>query len=305
MKQIKMRSSRWHFTVRTPQRLSSRDHCWQQHRNLIVSNDNNTEVPYEMKRRKESPMIVVVFFCLVFVSIQQCSAWVGRVGVQHPLVYHRRRPTTTTTVVRSSSPSNNPNDSSTNDDVDDDDCDDEEECEIDWSAMPTSDSSSTSTTSSSSATTTSQSNTATASPTPSPEQQRRRLEMNWTFQATADECDVYEPVTCGSNPCMTCRGAGQSSCRFCGGSRRIQLVSPHRLPAGGATLESSLSESSTTCTSVMCNVCSGSGQEVCRECAGTGWIADFAGMGMRAGTTSSRSSSSSSMGDEPPSTASP
>lgn len=77
---------------------------------------------------------------------------------------------------------------------------------------------------------------------------RARLEMNWMVQENIQECELERMRECSSSACGQCLG-GSVRCRFCHGSGMF---------AGQP-----------------CKVCSTLGRETCRNCKGTGWIADF------------------------------
>jgi hypothetical protein len=100
---------------------------------------------------------------------------------------------------------------------------------------------------------------------------RRRLEMQWGLSAAADECDVYEPITCGGHACPSCAGQGSCPCRFCRGTGQLYL----QLAATTTT--------SSRSPFVACSVCSAAGYEPCRPCQGSGWIADWTEIGVRVG----------------------
>ena len=97
---------------------------------------------------------------------------------------------------------------------------------------------------------------------------RHRLEMQWhvTEHLHDDECDVYQPASCGGLACTTCQGRGHCACRFCQGARHLLLQTRH----DDGTVETD---------TVACQICSASGQEACRSCQGTGWVADWTGIG--------------------------
>lgn len=125
----------------------------------------------------------------------------------------------------------------------DDECENEEECEIDWDSMPGFD----------------DDDAAAAT-----ENLRNRLEMTWALDEVKEECDVFQPVTCGGSPCRHCRTTGRMPCRFCHGklyNERLQSI---------------------------CPICDEHGNEVCECCRGSGWVADWTAWGMRPGVISSK-----------------
>lgn len=90
------------------------------------------------------------------------------------------------------------------------------------------------------------------------EQLRQRLEMQWRVASHVqdDNCDVYQPHTCGGEPCQLCRGRGWNDCRFCHGTSvlwsRPSLATPP----------------------TSCKICH-QGVETCASCKGSGWIASW------------------------------
>jgi hypothetical protein len=177
----------------------------------------------------------------------------------------------------------------------DDECADEEECEIDWGAMPGGDDeeeAKQAQASPSSANDGKQGSETTAKiqnderieqeqeedddehvPNPLGPTQvrslRQRLEMQWQMTEAAEECDVYHPATCGSDPCSDCKGRGWNECRFCRGTTVLWMPQP-----GGGSVEvknnSNAKSSFTTCT-----ICQ-KGTEKCRSCQGSGWVSGWA-----------------------------
>lgn len=158
----------------------------------------------------------------------------------------------------------------------DDDC--EDECDIDWDAMPGWDEEKEPKT---------QQAAAVASSEPSPETLRLRLEMAWQQDEAQEDCDIEEPVTCGSEPCNTCRGRGWSDCRFCHGT--MLLRNSHAkisMGMGGGTGSEALSSTTTTTTRTRtkwslpcdtftpCRICH-QGVETCSSCKGSGWVAGW------------------------------
>jgi DnaJ-class molecular chaperone len=98
---------------------------------------------------------------------------------------------------------------------------------------------------------------------------RQRLEMQWqvTDQALQnDECDVYQPASCGGQTCTTCHGQGHGACRFCQGTCTLRLRTIH----DDGTVETA---------NVACQICNATGRESCRACQGTGWVADWTSIG--------------------------
>lgn len=84
------------------------------------------------------------------------------------------------------------------------------------------------------------------------DQLRLRLEMQWQMTEAQEECDVYRPESCGSEPCPDCKGKGVTPCRFCRGTTVLWLGSSF----------------------TACPVCK-QGYETCRSCQGTGWVAEW------------------------------
>lgn len=132
---------------------------------------------------------------------------------------------------------------------------------------------------------------------PSADQLRTRFEMQWQMTEQTEECDVYKPVSCGGNPCTACNGKGTCTCRFCRGvgfiymklpsaatvpqSRGEQLQKQYEESMWGGSLNSLLqTEPSTSFTS--CSVCQQNGFETCRQCRGSGWIADWTNVDIHA-----------------------
>jgi hypothetical protein len=89
---------------------------------------------------------------------------------------------------------------------------------------------------------------------------RQRLEMNWQLAEVAEECDVFKPVTCGGSPCRVCRTSGRMACRFCHGRMYNEQL-------GHAS----------------CTICDERGTEVCSNCRGSGWVADWTAHGTHSG----------------------
>mmetsp|Transcript_1602 Transcript_1602/g.2203 ORF Transcript_1602/g.2203 Transcript_1602/m.2203 type:complete len:179 (+) Transcript_1602:278-814(+) len=83
---------------------------------------------------------------------------------------------------------------------------------------------------------------------------RLRLQMNWELKQTQEDCDVDDVTSCGAM-CNECMGSGVTKCRFCMGSKYVIL------PERGQKLD--------------CPVCDQSGNEVCSQCRGSGWLAKW------------------------------
>jgi hypothetical protein len=189
--------------------------------------------------------------------------------------------------------SGNANDDSEDDDYDEE-CPDEEECEIDWSKMPSGDEEPEPAQASASSTSHGkQGNESTAKiqndndqieenddddddgdeHVPNPlapvhvRNLRLRMEMQWQMTEAAVECDVYNPPTCGSDPCQDCNGQGFNECRFCRGTTVLWM----RQPPGGSEGDNNKDKSSFT----TCNICQ-QGTETCRSCQGSGWVSGWA-----------------------------
>jgi hypothetical protein len=179
------------------------------------------------------------------------------------------------------------NDSSSNandgGEEDEEECPDEEECEIDWSKMPGGDDSveePEQAQASDNSTNHEEQGTETTAkiqndkqieeehdddelvPNPlGPTQVRSlrlRLEMQWQMTDAAENCDVYHPATCGSDPCPDCKGRGWNECRFCLGTTVLWMRQPNDM------------SSFTTCS-----ICQ-QGTETCKSCQGSGWISGWA-----------------------------
>jgi DnaJ-class molecular chaperone len=86
------------------------------------------------------------------------------------------------------------------------------------------------------------------------ERDRIRLEMAYRLFESRDDCDLDDISTCAS-PCQECHGVGSKPCRFCAGTKSIQLL--------GAT------------SSLPCPVCNQKGVEVCTHCRGSGKVASW------------------------------
>lgn len=102
---------------------------------------------------------------------------------------------------------------------------------------------------------------------PATENLRNRLEMSWALDEVKDECDVFRPITCGGSPCRVCRTSGRMACRFCHGRTYNEHLN------------------------AVCPICDERGQEVCSNCRGSGWVADWTAWGTRPGDTNSAISS--------------
>jgi hypothetical protein len=82
---------------------------------------------------------------------------------------------------------------------------------------------------------------------------RRRLILHWQVRENTDDCDLDQVETCAL-PCETCRGRGQTTCRFCTGSKVVSFIP-------GNVMD--------------CPVCNKQGTEVCSCCHGSGWVAPW------------------------------
>jgi DnaJ-class molecular chaperone len=86
------------------------------------------------------------------------------------------------------------------------------------------------------------------------ERDRIRLEMAYRLFESRDDCDLDDISTCAST-CQECHGVGYKPCRFCAGTKSIQLP--------GAT------------NALPCPVCNQKGVEVCTNCRGSGKVASW------------------------------
>jgi hypothetical protein len=121
-------------------------------------------------------------------------------------------------------------------DEEEEECADGEACEIDWDAMP-------------------------GNPSEGSVSSNARLglEMQWQLSDAVEDCDVDLPQSCGSEPCLDCRGKGWTVCRFCRGTNVLYLPATSARPFKDF---------------VSCSICQ-KGTERCRSCKGTGWIAGW------------------------------
>lgn len=85
-----------------------------------------------------------------------------------------------------------------------------------------------------------------------PDAARVRMEMVWQLWKDQESCDVEDVRSCGEQ-CKACGGLGSTPCRFCKGSKVVELFDGH---------------------SVDCPVCQ-DGYEVCKACQGSGWVAGW------------------------------
>ena len=122
------------------------------------------------------------------------------------------------------------------------------------------------------------------------DQLRTRFEMQWQMSKQSDDCDVYKPVSCGGKPCESCDGQGHRPCRFCRGTGFIymqlpsasieprsmgeQLKAQYEESVFGGNLNSLLQQEPSSLY-VSCNVCNQKRHETCRDCQGSGWIAEW------------------------------
>lgn len=128
---------------------------------------------------------------------------------------------------------------------------------------------------------------------------RTRFEMQWKMTEQTEECDVYKPVSCGGMLCDTCNGTGVCTCRFCRGTGFIYMKLPSAstpVPRSrgeqlqlqfdesiyGGTLNSLLQEEPSSSFNA-CNICEQKGHETCRQCRGSGWIADWTSTNINSG----------------------
>jgi hypothetical protein len=176
------------------------------------------------------------------------------------------------------------------------DCDEDGECDIDWDAMPgfvdTDEEENIHSDESSHSDESNGDDLMNASA----DQLRTRFEMQWKMTEQTEECDVYQPVSCGGNVCEACQGKGVCTCRFCRGtgfiymklpssvssvstsipppSRGEQLRRQYEESIYGGTLNALLQEEPSSVFSA-CNICEQKGIETCKNCRGSGWIADW------------------------------
>jgi DnaJ-class molecular chaperone len=115
--------------------------------------------------------------------------------------------------------------------------------------------------------------------------------------AQSEECDVYKPISCGGNQCPSCQGKGTCPCRFCHGVGFIHMQLPaaasvpqcrgeqvrlqHEENMWGGSLKSLLQVEASS-SFLSCNICQQQGHETCKNCQGSGWIADWTNVDIRA-----------------------
>jgi len=132
----------------------------------------------------------------------------------------------------------------------DEDCGDE--CEIDWSRMPGFDDNDDDDEISQDDVDNEDKDTSLEAEETNYSKSRLRLEMQWQATQDAEDCDVDQPETCGTEACNKCNGKGWNNCRFCQGTTMLRNMDTFR----------------------PCPICR-DGVEPCHACAGTGLVAHF------------------------------
>ena len=111
------------------------------------------------------------------------------------------------------------------------------------------------------------------------------LDLQWSIDKNNQECDVTDILSC-STPCTTCRGHGRHICQFCKGVGYIDFGDIEGNGDGDGsgnskkgfedgTIGKKMEKKNGGHLGVECPVCDEDGEDTCKDCNGSGWIAKW------------------------------